>query len=200
MTIRTRLIASIAAIQTLFLITMVIATLTIGREAASRRIEVQAGQKADLAAILLRKAVWGSDVAAARELAQELVDGDALVSAVVFDRRGAVLASASDAGPAPRRAARASRPIQVDGVAAGTVAVEVSGDFLDGVLAGIYSKLVLIAACLVLLSAGASWMFGNLMTRRLAALRLSAEALAQGDFELRMSGRDRSRWSPWPRR
>jgi len=186
MTIRTRLILGIAAIEALFLLIMMAAALSMGAQSAHRRIQVDTADKAYLAAILLRDAVAAGDAAAARDLAGELVAGDRLTSIKVFDRTGALLASANAASPPPRRLAQHQHPIFDGDTVVGAVTVQVSADFLDGVLARTQLKLGLIASGLVLLSIIASWLLGNLMTRRLAALQSSAEAVARGSFELRM--------------
>lgn len=186
MTIRARLIAVIAATQTLFLIVMILATLEISHQAARHRIQVQADHKAALAALVLREAVSEGDAGTIRDLARSLVGQEAIDRVTVFDRGGAVLATAAASGPAPNRITRGRQEIRAGDTVLGAVAVQVSGDFLEAILAQVNRTLVFVASVLVLLSGIASWLFGNVMTRRLTALRTSAQAVAQGDFERRM--------------
>lgn len=186
MTFRARLILGIAAIEGVFLVALVGAVLILGGRIADQRMKVQAGAKVHLATILLRDSVASNDAVAVRHLAREMIDGGEVVSVKVFDRSGAILAAVGGAGAPPRQILRERRPIVDDGDVVGAVTVEVSRDLMDQTLTAAYLGLGLTASTLLLLSGCASWMFGRHLARQLKVLRSSAEAVADGEYDIRL--------------
>lgn len=173
-----------AAIQAVFLVALMVSIFAFGERIAQGRLETQTGAKAHLAALLLHRAVATGDAAAAGELADELVAGGAVKSIEVYDLRGARLAMARATGPDRGRAILARRPVVEDGREVGTVVVRTSGDFVDRAIDEVRSRLIALGLALILLSMGVSWAIGSAISWRLRTLRKSADAVAEGAFDL----------------
>ncbi|HKU04752.1 MAG TPA: ATP-binding protein [Bradyrhizobium sp.] len=184
MSFHMRCMLAVAAIETAFLIILLIMTLGFLNQSVRSEVHRDARINARFAAVLLSEPVAAGDRRKTKRLVQDLVESADLVSLDVRDSNGRSLATLAKRAGSDVETFVQTVPIIRDGKRIGTIRAVARDDFLDEILGRIKPRLVVTAILLLALSGLVSWAFGRHLSRHLRVIRRTARRVSGGDFNV----------------
>ena len=190
MSFRLKMIMGIACVEAVFLLAILVSSLTVLTRSEHQALATRAGNDARLFGTAATNALISEDLSSLRRITHAVVHTRGVAYAAAWDGRGRLLAQAGRGYH--RRNTTAVYAIRIDGVPYGKVAVWLSDHGFGAVLAAARARIVAIALGELLLVGLVSWMLGSYLMRQIARIEAGTARIAQGEFGFRLpvSGRD----------
>ncbi|GGB49518.1 hypothetical protein GCM10011316_22060 [Roseibium aquae] len=205
MSFRLKTFLGVGLIQVVLLGFMIVTSLQDLRSSNERELMTRAETTVELLASMTADAVVSLDLATLDALVEKGLNNEGLLYIQIRNNNGLVLSEGGDTSVLLSRpfeneqnlAADDDRidiqaPILVGGANFGTVAIGLSTDVLNHVLAAGTKRMVAIAAAVVVLVAVFGFLLGSFLTRNLYRLKDGAQKVAAGDFgyQIEINGKD----------